>query len=320
MPQNYYNTGIELMKKEIYTFAMMSYAGRPMKTFSISRFTLIAIAISFMLVIASSATLATIKIWGSYKKQVKTTEIALDKYEVLRNDFRRLQVELIGIKQSCQGFKNILGVEMESSVYVDKNAELSGKGGPEESDITLDDLAAPDGITSDLKQDMSFTMREALSLRSDIDGLLRGANSKLAKLATIPSICPVWLGMGDDYRISSFFGMRPSPFTGLPELHQGLDIPAPLGTPVIASADGVVSTIGQGGGLGNYVTIRHSDKYSTVYGHLFSTVNGMYMGKKVKRYDIIGYVGSTGRSTGNHLHYEVRDSSQRINPSDFILP
>jgi murein DD-endopeptidase MepM/ murein hydrolase activator NlpD len=309
------------MKKEIYTFAMMSYAGRPMKTFSISRLSLIAIAVSFMLVIASSAALVTIKIWGSYKKQVKATENALDKYEVLRNDFRRLQVELIGIKQSCQGFKNILGVEMESSsVDVGKNAELSGKGGPEESDITLDDLAAPDGITNDLKQDMSFAMREALSLRSDIDGLLRGANSKLAKLATIPSICPVWLGMGDDYNISSFFGMRASPFTGLPELHQGLDIPAPQGTPVIATADGVVAIIGQGGGLGNYVIICHSDKYSTVYGHLFSTVNGLYAGKKVKRYDIIGYVGSTGRSTGNHLHYEVRDNNQRTNPSDFILP
>jgi len=310
------------MKKEIYTFMIMSYAGKPTRTFSISRFSLIAILVSIILIFTSSATLATIKIWGSYKKQVRETRNVLEKYETLRNDFKRLQVELLGIKESCQGFKNVLGVEME--LNTDKNkvseSEPLGKGGPDESDITLDDLIAPDGITAELKQDMNFTMREALSLRSDIDGLLRSANSKLAKLSTIPSICPVWLGIGDDYVISSYFGMRASPFTGLPEFHQGMDIPAPLGTPVIATADGTVIAIGQGGNIGNYVIIRHNDEYTTVYGHLYSTANGIYAGKKVKRYDIIGYVGSTGRSTGNHLHYEVRKSGQRINPSDFILP
>lgn len=308
------------MKKEIYTVAIMSYAGKPTRTFSVSRFSLIVILASFMLVFVSSVTIATIKIWGSYKKQVKETQIVLEKYETLRNDFRRLQSELLSIKESYQGFKNVLGVEMELNTDKVNDPEALGKGGPDESEITFDDLIAPDGITAELKQDMSFTMREALSLKSDIDGLLRSANSKLAKLSMIPSICPVWLGMGDDYLISSYFGMRSSPFTGLPEFHQGMDIPAPMGTPVIATADGVVTAIGQGANIGNFVIIRHGDEYVTVYGHLYGTGNGIYAGKKVKRYDIIGYVGSTGRSTGNHLHYEVRKGGQRINPSDFILP
>lgn len=308
------------MKKEIYTFVIMSYAGKPTRTFSISRFSLVAILTSFLLVTVSGVVVGTMKIWGSYKKQLKETQIVLDKYEALRNDFRRLQSELLSIKESCQGFKSVLGVEMELNTDKNDEPETLGKGGPDESEITLDDLIAPDGITAELKQDMSFTMREALSLKSDIDGLLRSANSKLAKLSLIPSICPVWLGMGDDYLISSYYGMRLSPFTGLPEFHQGMDIPAPLGTPVIATADGVVTAIGQGTNIGNYVIIRHGDEYTTVYGHLYSTANGMYAGKKVKRYDIIGYVGSTGRSTGNHLHYEVRKGGQRINPSDFILP
>ncbi len=308
------------MKKEIYTFMIMSYSGKPTRTFSIPRVSLIAMLTSFLIAFISSVTVTTIKVWGSYKKQVKETRIVLEKYETLRNDFRKLQLELLSIKESCQGFKNVLGVEMELNTDKVNDSELLGKGGPDESEITLDDLIAPDGITAELKQDMSFTMREALSLKSDINGILRSANSKLAKLSLIPSICPVWLGMGDDYIISSYFGMRTSPFTGLPELHQGMDIPAPLGTPVIATADGVITAIGQGTNIGNYVIIRHGDEYTTVYGHLYSTANGIYAGKKVKRYDIIGYVGSTGRSTGTHLHYEVRKGSQRINPSDFILP
>jgi murein DD-endopeptidase MepM/ murein hydrolase activator NlpD len=308
------------MRKEIYTVAIMSFAGQPMRTFSISRASMIIISIFVVIIGTSSISFGFLKIWNTYQKQTRETQSAIQKYELLQKDFKKLQIELANIKESCQDFKNLLGVDISNASLRKSKPEtsaLSGKGGPEETDLAYDDLNSPDEIINDLKADMSFAMMEAMLLRSDINDLIRDANSKLTRFSTTPSICPVWVDLHSQYSISSGFGYRISPFTGLLEYHQGLDIPAITGTPVMATADGTVVVMGQSVGYGNYVVIRHDDKYSTVYGHLNSFAS--YAGAKIKRYDIIGYVGSTGRSTGSHLHYEVRDCGQRVNPFDYIL-
>ncbi len=120
---------------------------------------------------------------------------------------------------------------------------------------------------------------------------------------------------------SSLFGKRIHPFTGKIEFHKGLDIAAPEGTPIIAPADGRVIFVGKNGSYGNEIVIMHKNFYKTIYGHL-SRFN-VKKGQKVKRYDIIGFVGNTGRSTAPHLHYEIRIKKNNkyipINPLKFIF-
>jgi len=116
--------------------------------------------------------------------------------------------------------------------------------------------------------------------------------------------------------LSSSYGMRTHPITGRVARHNGIDIPAPYGTPIYATADGTVGRAQRLGGYGNYVEIEHGNAIETRYGHMSRFV--VQSGQRVKKGDIIGYVGSTGRSTGNHLHYEVRIDGAPVNPLPFV--
>ena len=115
-------------------------------------------------------------------------------------------------------------------------------------------------------------------------------------------------------RISSSYGDRLHPILGFTRLHKGIDFSAPTGTPVYAAGDGVVVEMKRKGSYGRYVQIFHNGLYSTAYAHLSGYAVRMQRGSKVKQGQIIGYVGSTGRSTGPHLHYEVIEKGLRINP------
>ena len=119
------------------------------------------------------------------------------------------------------------------------------------------------------------------------------------------------LGKG---RISSPFGNRIHPILGYQIQHKGVDFPAPLGTPVPAGADGEILRIGRNGGYGKYIQIKHNETYSTAYGHLNGYKPDLKVGSKVRKGEIIGYVGNTGRSTGPHLHYEVIKNKEPVDP------
>lgn len=121
-------------------------------------------------------------------------------------------------------------------------------------------------------------------------------------------------------RMSSGFGMRRHPVFGLRKNHAGVDFAAPRGTPIHATADGSVKFIGRQGGYGNVVELRHMDGISTLYGHMSGFKEGLNSGDKIKRGDVIGYVGSTGTSTGNHVHYEYRINGEQQNPMTAELP
>ena len=127
----------------------------------------------------------------------------------------------------------------------------------------------------------------------------------------IPSRRPI-----EKMSLSSSYGMRVHPITGKLARHNGVDIPAPYGTPIYATADGIVGRAQRLGGYGNYVEIEHGNAIETRYGHMSSFV--VQPGQQVKKGDVIGYVGSTGRSTGNHLHYEVRIDGEPVNPMPFV--
>jgi len=121
-------------------------------------------------------------------------------------------------------------------------------------------------------------------------------------------------------RLSSKFGMRKHPIDGFNKMHRGTDFAAPKGTPIMASGDGVVLKSAWCGGGGNCIKIKHNSSYSTVYAHLSKFANGIKKGKRVRQGQIIGYVGSTGKSTGPHLHYEVIYNGKRINSQTLKLP
>ncbi len=121
-------------------------------------------------------------------------------------------------------------------------------------------------------------------------------------------------------RLSSPFGMRKHPIDGYNKMHKGTDFAAPLGTPIMASGDGVIKKAGWCGGGGNCVVIRHNSSYQTVYAHMSEFAKGIRSGVRVNQAQIIGYVGSTGKSTGPHLHYEVIFNGKKINSQKLKLP
>lgn len=115
-------------------------------------------------------------------------------------------------------------------------------------------------------------------------------------------------------RMSSGFGMRSHPVLGYTKMHKGVDFAAPTGTPIYASGDGVIERAGRFSSFGNYVRVRHSSKISTAYAHMSRFGKGIRPGIRVKQGQIIGYVGTTGRSTGPHLHYEVLVNNVQVSP------
>lgn len=124
----------------------------------------------------------------------------------------------------------------------------------------------------------------------------------------------------DGARISSGFGRRKHPVLGYTKVHKGLDFAAPRGTPVYAAGDGVVERANRFSSFGNYVKIRHNDTYKTAYAHLQKFAKGIHAGSRVKQGQVIAYVGTTGRSTGPHLHYEVHVNGKQVNPQSIKLP
>ena len=121
-------------------------------------------------------------------------------------------------------------------------------------------------------------------------------------------------------RLSSPFGMRKHPIDGFNKMHKGTDFAAPMGTPIMASGSGVIKKAGWCGGGGNCVVIKHNSIYQTVYAHMSKFAKGIRGGVRVKQSQIIGYVGSTGKSTGPHLHYEVIVNGKKINSQTLKLP
>jgi murein DD-endopeptidase MepM/ murein hydrolase activator NlpD len=148
------------------------------------------------------------------------------------------------------------------------------------------------------------------------DTVIELAKNKEKMNACIPAIQPV--GLKDFARISDYFGARSDPFTGKRTMHHGMDFTGPKGSDIFATGDGVVVTSGYTvHGYGNRVIIDHGYGYKTIYAHL----NKIYVdeGQRVSRGDVIGALGNTGRSTGAHLHYEVKLNNRSVNPINYYF-
>jgi murein DD-endopeptidase MepM/ murein hydrolase activator NlpD len=146
---------------------------------------------------------------------------------------------------------------------------------------------------------------------NDSWGRINGTAAKVE--VAVPSINPV-----EVMKFSSGYGYRSAPTRGASRNHKGIDIPGPVGTPIHATADGRIGRAQWVSGYGKYVEIEHGNAVQTRYGHL-SAMN-VVPGQRIRKGDVLGYMGSTGRSTGSHLHYEVRIAGEAINPVAFLSP
>ncbi|MGA2515026.1 MAG: peptidoglycan DD-metalloendopeptidase family protein [Thermodesulfobacteriota bacterium] len=188
-----------------------------------------------------------------------------------------------------------------------------GMGGPSPSDVREKLKAEKDemGLAQQMRSDIERLESEATSQEQSLSELERLLQSKKEMLAHTPSIWPVhgW--------VTSGFGFRTNPFTGLSQMHEGLDIANRTGTPVIAPADGIVSDTGRDSSHGNVVVISHGFGINSRFLHLSKIF--VRAGQRVKRGDKIAEVGTTGISTGPHLHYEVRVNGIPVNPLRYIV-
>ncbi|WP_373055664.1 M23 family metallopeptidase [Zunongwangia sp. H14] len=161
---------------------------------------------------------------------------------------------------------------------------------------------------------MDILTKQLVVQSKSLDEIAELAKEKEKLLAAIPAIQPV--KNEDLKRIASGYGWRTDPFTKVKKFHYGMDFTAPRGTPVYATGDGRVKRAdNRSTGYGNHIRIDHGYGYTSLYGHLYKY--NVRPGQKVKRGDVIGFVGSTGRSEGPHLHYEIFKDDDRINPINF---
>ena len=216
------------------------------------------------------------------------------------------------IRKDENTIRSFLGVEKSG-----EEAGGLGQGGepsPDLSTIALNDAMASGSVAFPIKPKEVSILHKAKSLEMDLQELVETMRSQRETWDSTPSIIPVNV---TDYWFSSGFGWRRSPFTGLKEFHNGLDISSAKGTPIVAPADGTVIKRGYDKYLGKFLKIDHGRKIITTYGHL-SACN-VSPGQEVKRGDIIASMGNTGLSTGHHLHYMVKVKDRCVNPLHYIL-
>lgn len=301
------------MKKETYTVAVMPSSGRSIKTFSVSTRTLTIALISLVIFVVSSISIGSFATWRYCKRKGRLANEAVQNSELLQQKFEQ---QLQEIRKSYSDFRVILGIEEEEP---DDGAGKGGPKMPELPDIPIEDLSSLYNDSDNFSEEILPLLEEGVSLSSDFDDLTKIVDERIEDMITTPTIWPAKLEAKEGLWISSGFGRRRDPFTKRWTMHAGVDIPAPRGTPIISTANGVIKKAGKDAYLGNYIEIYHSEKFSTVYGHMHRHADSMKKGTKVERGDTIGYMGRTGRATGTHVHYEVRIYGERVDPKKYIL-
>jgi len=241
------------------------------------------------------------------------------------NKIVELQKENTYLEQKITSFNSLVNQlkrEMNNLVQREKNVRLVfglpeidddirevGIGGPT---YPGQNQTGPATMKANLTQDeLDKLLRQSKFEGENLEQMYLQLLDKRAILDHTPSIKPV-----NGY-FSRGFGMKNDPFTGLMQFHQGMDLAADRGTPIYAPADGKVIGVSRESGMGKKITIDHGYGYKTVYGHLYSIK--VVRGQMVKRGDVIGAVGSTGYSTGPHLHYEVHYNGKPVDPTNYVL-
>jgi len=236
------------------------------------------------------------------------TEEQRSKIHFFSSKIEDLEKQLSRLKDFDRKIRIIANLEkgQETTSFV-------GMGGPSPSDVREKLKAEKDetGLVQQMRTDVERLKSEAVSREDSLAELEKLLENKKEMLVHTPSIWPVqgW--------VTSGFGFRTNPFTGLNQMHEGLDISNRLGTAVVATGDGIVSATGKDFSYGNVVVVSHGFGIITRYNHLSKIL--VNAGQKVRRGDKIAEVGTTGKSTGPHLHYEVKVNGIPVNPARYIL-
>ncbi len=286
---------------------------------SIKKVRISATLLSFISILIITALLSICYLSYSYLE----TRADLEKLARLEQvtSFQRDRLDFLASKVSDFEKKMIHLAQFDKKIRIMTNldnsrngSQMLGVGGPvpgEEKSISRSAKVESDLIDK-IHENMDELLDEAALQRDRFAELLEFLGKQKSILASTPSIWPVigWT--------TSEFGYRVSPFTGMREFHRGIDIATEIGKEVVAPADGVVVSASEERGMGNMVEISHWNGVVTVYGHLLKK-GTIKRGQKVKRGDIIGYVGNSGRSTGPHLHYGVCENGIYIDPRRYLF-
>lgn len=215
-----------------------------------------------------------------------------------------LQQDLDSLRRAEDGLRAIVGAPPAAADETVQEGTVSPTGGEQHAPTTANLSEALEMIEERLGTRRSSIDLLAETMRREFPGAASYASDSAPH--TMPSI---WPAAG---YVSSPYGLR---FGGT-EFHQGIDIAADMGTPIVATADGIVTAAGWNGGYGNMVDVDHGGGVVTRYGH--ASALAVTVGQQVRRGEVIAYVGSTGRSTGPHVHYEVRVDGQPVNPAGYL--
>ncbi|MDY6822202.1 MAG: M23 family metallopeptidase [Thermodesulfobacteriota bacterium] len=220
-----------------------------------------------------------------------------------------LKTKLSTLDQFEQKIRIIANIEKDSDAE-----NVFGVGGsiPSDIDTNISLKERHNAMLREMHSQLDILDAAFIRQQESFSSLLDYLEDKRRLLASTPAIRPMNGGW-----VTSRFEYRKSPFTGRREFHHGLDIAARIGTPIMASADGVVIYSGRKGSLGNAIIIDHGHGMVSRYGHMSKCLKKR--GENVKREDIIGNVGNTGLSTGPHLHYEIRINGVPVNPEKYII-
>jgi murein DD-endopeptidase MepM/ murein hydrolase activator NlpD len=228
------------------------------------------------------------------------------------NEINTLKTHLLALSDFEQKIRIIANIEK-----TDESNNIFGVGGsvPEDLDARLPLMEKHNSLMRDMHDQIDELNRASIQQSTEFESLLKSLEDQQNLLASTPAIRPI--SGAEKSWITSKFGFRVSPFTGQREFHQGFDISTRSGTPIMATADGVVTFVGAKGLLGKTVVIDHGHGLVTRYGHVQKFLKKR--GEKVKRWEPVALVGNTGRSTGPHVHYEVHLNGIPVNPEKYIL-
>ncbi|MDD5558598.1 M23 family metallopeptidase [Candidatus Methylomirabilis sp.] len=306
------------MAKKFYTVLILPDASSQIRRFHIAKPLLSALAVTAGLIFIAFLFLIYQAVGHTGHmlelRQLRTT--ANEQADLLQK-FEHIENQMAKLREFDLRLRTAAGLEVK-----DAESSIVGVGGADtlsSSALMVAALAhqtsrtdpAAKIRTNNLGGELDRLSREMNDRNKSFQGLIGSLEAKRSLLASTPTIWPVkgWLTAG--------FGQRRSPFTGQRQMHEGVDIANTVGTPVIAPADGIVTYTGPLGGFGDVISVDHGHKISTFYAHLQQ--HKVSQGQRVRRGDVIGLVGATGRVTGPHLHYEIQVNEAPVDPTKYVI-
>jgi murein DD-endopeptidase MepM/ murein hydrolase activator NlpD len=241
--------------------------------------------------------------------ELKQLRLEARKHEGVEEKIRQLEGELSKVRDLDRRLRVVVGLDKGEGATV----SLAQGGADTDTPNALRDAVASrsGGLGGRGVGELAALAHEIASREQSMRELQSYLDQKTAVLAATPTILP------SQGLVTAGYGYRRSPFTGKREYHEGMDIAAPVGTPIVATADGIVTFAGAAGSYGNVVFIDHGHGFATAYAH--NTSNRVRPRQRVRRGDTIAYVGNTGRTTGPHVHYEVHVNGVAADPLTFVV-